>query len=189
VVVPSGGSFTVIFERSKATTTPGVLFGVIGAAVASAYNSSQDSGKAKLLTPHLAGFSSRSTFLDAFQKTLRESQKPIEVTLVDKELQADEAKKYDAVLTLTIQDWGLRVPAASQADDLAAFVDIAAKMVMTKGDLVLWDEHDTVLGQGRQAFAAYQQDGAMLRAELKDTMETAGARLAGRLAYPREGTK
>lgn len=189
VVVPSDRSFTVLLDRSKATAGPAIMFGLIGASVASAYNSSLDRDKAKLLTPHLAGFSTRATFVDAFQKAIRESQRPIDATLVEKALSTEEARRYDAVLTLTIQDWGLRLPAASESDRLAGFIEVAARMVMPRGDQILWDEHDTVLGQGRHAFAAYQEDAALLRGELTETIETAGGRLAARLVYPRGGTK
>jgi len=102
----------------------------------------------------------------------------------EEELDASEGQKYDAVLTLNIKDWGLRLPSQT-VEQLAGFIELEAKMVRTEDNQTLWEEHDTVLGQGRRFFSEYKDDGNLLRNEIKETVQSAGSRIATRIAYPR----
>jgi hypothetical protein len=71
VVVPNEGAFAVLLDRATATAAPAALFGLVGAAIASAHNASRDEEKMTALNPHLADFSTRETFADAFSQTLK----------------------------------------------------------------------------------------------------------------------
>lgn len=189
VIVPDDGSFTVIRERATATAAPAILFGVIGAAVAAAHNEALDSSAAEALSPHLGGFSSRSELRGILAKTLKESVRFSEVQMLDQKLPAAEARKYDAVLTVRIMRWGLRAPAPTESEALAAFAEIQAQMMRVENGETLWEERDTVVGQGRHGLAAYQQDRNLLRQELQDMIEKAGYRVAMQLLYPKEGKR
>jgi len=188
LVIPTDGSFTVMMDRATATATPAILFGLVGAAVASAHNQSLDNDKINALTPHLTGFSSRSTFIDSFNQTIKESGRATDIRVFDKELDATKAKQYDAVITLNIRDWGLRL-ANRDEERLAGFIELEISMVRAQGNQTLWDEHDTVLGQGRRYFSEYREDANMFRNELRETIQRAGARTATKIAYPKERTK
>jgi hypothetical protein len=184
VVIPVDGEFTVVLDRATATATPAFMFGLIGAAVASSHNKSLDNEKVNALAPHLAGFSARTVFIESFRKALTESGQLKETQIFDRHLGGNEAGKYDAIVTLTIKDWGLRLPAQTE-ERLAGFIELEAKMSRTKDNQILWDEHDTILGQRRQYFSEYKDDGSMFRSEIEETVKTAGARAATKIAYPR----
>jgi hypothetical protein len=187
VVIPKDGEFTVLLDRATATTAPAAMFGLIGAAVASSHNKSLDEEKMKALAPHLSGFFARSVFIESFLKTLTESGQFEGAQIFDRHLGGNEISKYDAVLTLTINDWGLRLPSQSE-ERLAGFLELEAKMSRSKDNQVLWDEHDTILGQRRHFFSEYKADGSMFRSEIEETVKTAGARAATKIAYPRGRT-
>lgn len=183
VVVIEDGAFTVVKERAKATATGAVLFGVVGAAVASAANHSMDREETDKLRPALAGFSPAPTLRDAFVDALKSGGR-IDVEVIDAEraLQGN----HDAVIQLAIKEWGVRLPSRAISDRLAAFAEIQARMTRARTHDVLWDEHEVSLGSGRHDLSAYRLDAGLLRTELTDMLQSAGYRLANLLIYPRE---
>ena len=184
VVVIEDGAFTVVKERARATATGAVLFGVIGAAVASAANHGMDREETDKIRPGLAGFSPAPPLRDAFVDALKSSGR-IEVQVVDSEREL-QGKDHDAIIYLTIKEWGVRLPSRAISDQLAAFAEIHARMTRGRSQEVLWDEHEVSLGNGRHDLSGYRQDAAMLRGELTDMLQSAGYRLANLLIYPRE---
>lgn len=187
VVVPNDGSFTVLLDRATATTAPAVLFGLIGAAVAAAHNTSLDNDKMTSLGPQLTDFSARAIFVESFSKTLKDSGRLSEWQMFDKAPEGNEVERFDAVLTMNIKNWGLRLPAREE-EKLAGFIELETKMSRIKDGQMLWDEHDTFIGQRRHYFSEYKDDGNMFRSEIKETIQNAGLRMATRIAFPRRRT-
>jgi hypothetical protein len=184
VVVVEDGAFTVVKERAKATATGAVLFGLVGAAVASAANHSMDREETDKIRPGLAGFSPAPPLRDAFMGALK-SDGRIQVEMVESE-RALQGKDHDVIIQLTIKEWGVRLPSRAISDHLAAFAEIQARMTRARSQETLWDEHEVSLGNGRHDLAAYRHDAALLRSELTDMLQSAGYRLANLLIYPRE---
>lgn len=184
VVMPGEGSFTVVVDRATATAAPAVLFGLVGAAIAPAHNSSRDKDKANALAPYVGGISIRSIFQESFGKTFKDGGSFTEIRFFDRELKDDERRQFDAILALTFKDWGLRL--RNQNDErLAGFFELQAKMWRTRDEHVLWDEYESILGQGRRHFSEYQQDKTLFVSEIKETVTSAGYRLAAKIVYPR----
>jgi hypothetical protein len=184
VVVAEDGAFTVVKERAKATATGAVVFGLVGAAVASAANHGMDREEADRIRPGLTGFSPASPLRDAFVGALKGGGR-IEVDVVESE-RLLQGQDHDAIIRLTIKDWGVRLPSRAISDKLAAFAEIEARMTRGRSQEVLWDEHEVSLGNGRHELAAYRQDAVLLRGELTEMLQGAGYRLATLLIYPRE---
>lgn len=178
------GSMTVILDRAKATATGAVVFGLIGAAVSSAYNESADAGKAKRLAPHLAGFSSRAVLVGALRAELAQSGQGTAVRLFDRLPSPVEAQALDVLVTVRIERWGLRLAPQTPTDLLAGFVELDVKAVRVANGQTVWSEHDVVLGQARQPFEDYERDADLLRREVWTTLENAGQRLAVKVLYP-----
>ena len=188
VVVPSDGAFIVFLDRATATPAPAVLFGLIGAAIASAHNESRDTERMTALNPHLAGFSARETFVGAFSQAMKQAGKDKDVQLFDQVPDSTETTKFDAVLTFKINYWGLRL-ANRDEERLAPFVELQTKLIRSADSQPLWDMHDTFLGQKRAYLSDYKEDGAMLRNEMKETIANAGTRMAIKIIYPRGDNK
>jgi hypothetical protein len=187
VVIPNDGEFVVLFDRATATTAPAVLFGLVGAAIASAHNQSRDMEKVTALNPHLANLSGRTTFTDAFSQTLKNSARQTDIQLFEKVPDESQTKNFDAVLTFDIRTWGLRL--ANRDDErLAPFIELETTLIRARDNQTLWNMHDTFLGQKRSYFAEYKEDGPMLRNEMKEAIGNAGARMANKIIYPRGAT-
>lgn len=185
VLVVEDGAFTVVKERAKATATGAALFGIVGAAVSAAANQSMDSGEADKARPGLAGFTPATVLRESFVETLKSSGR-VAVDVADSEAGLQALKGHDAIVRLTIKEWGVRLPTRAISDQLAPFVEVQARMSRVPGQDVLWDEHEVALGRGRHDLARYQSDGTLLRSELTETVHEAGYRLANHLIYPRE---
>lgn len=188
VVVPTDGTFTVIRERAKATATPALLFGVVGAAVAAAHNKSADDRERDKLAAHVTGLSTRTVFIESF-RTAVAAERVRAVTILEAEPDAAALRSYDGVIRLVLHEWGLRLAPAAGAELMAPFVEVRTTMVRTKDAASLWDERDVIVGHGRHELSALQTDHALLRAEIKDTLEKAGLRVATHLLYPRAAAR
>jgi hypothetical protein len=154
VVVPKDGEFIVLFDRATATVAPVALFGLVDATIASGYNASRDIEKMNALNPHLATFSTRATFADAFTQALKASSRKTDVTLLDAPPNDDESKKFNAVLTFDIETWGLRLPNQNE-ERLVPFIELKTTLRRSSNNQALWDMHDTFLGQKRTSFSEY----------------------------------
>jgi hypothetical protein len=183
IVIPPEGEFTVFYERATATAAPAIMFGLVGAIVASAHNKYSDEALAKTIGNHMDGFSCRSVFKDSLIKSLIDSKRFSEVQVFDKELELGEISKYDGLLTFQIPNWGIRLVERGQNELLAAFVEIEAKMVLGTTSNVIWDEHDTVIGQNKRLLSLYQNEQELCRKDLYETAEDAGQRMANILIY------
>jgi hypothetical protein len=109
------------------------------------------------------------------------------VSLLDTPPNDDESKNFDAVLTFDIKTWGLRLPNQNE-ERLAPFIELETTLRRSSDNQTLWNMHDTFLGQKRTYFSEYKEDGPMLRKELKDTVASAGSRMAMKIIYPRGNT-
>lgn len=183
VLVPAEGDFTVFDERTKATVAPVIMFGLIGAAVASAHNNHLDQEKATALSKGLEGLSCRSRFLDSFMKTLKENGRFKEVTLLALDAQPKEIALYDAVATLKIDQWGIRLAERSQGDLMKPFLTIDAKLTLTANQQVLWEEKDVYAGHSAHPYSSYQHEASLLSRDLEEAIEDTGRRLAATLIY------
>lgn len=183
VVVPAEGSFTVINERAKATVAPVLMFGLVGAVVASAHNNQLDQEKADLLAKNIKELSCRSKFLESFLNTLKENGRFTDVKLLDQESMTEGATDYDAVATLKIDQWGLRLTERSQGDLMKPFVEVNAKLIRTANQQVLWDEQDVFAGRSGQSLSAYQHEADLLGKDMEEAISEAGRRVAMTLIY------
>lgn len=188
VVVPTDGSFIVIRERAKATATPAVLFGVVGAAVAAAHNKSADDGERDKLAPHVAGLSTRTVFIESFRKAIA-TDRARTVTVLGTEPDAATLRSYDGVLRVVLHEWGFRLAPAAGVERMAPFVEVRTTMVRTKDATSVWDERDVILGPGRHELSALHADHALVRTAITDTLEKAGLRVGTQLLYPRAAAR
>jgi len=183
IVVPAEGEFTVFYERAKATATPALMFGLIGASIASAHNKSEDEQLAKGMSNYLDGFSCRSVFKESLVKSLTESGLFSEIQVFDKEPDTAQLSKYDAVLIFEISNWGIRIVERGQTELMSSFVELEAKMVHSSTSNVIWDEHDTVLGQKKRTLGSYQNDKESCMKDIQEAAEDSGRRMANILIY------
>jgi hypothetical protein len=182
IVIPPEGDFTVLYERAKGTATAAVLFGLAGAAIAGSHNKSMDEDLAKSIR-NVNQFSCGPIFRDSLKKSLMDSGRFSDVAFFDKDIEPGDASKYDAVLTLQIPRWGVRIVERGQTELVAAFVDVEAKMIKSSTSRVIWDEHDTVIGQSKRALSSYQFEKDLCSKDIQETADDAGQKTANIIIY------
>jgi len=195
VVMPDEGRFLVILETGKdnRAAMAGAAFGVLGALVAGsiseAHSNARDRETTERLKPHLNGWSARATFVSAFEAALRDAGQPVEVRLLDQDQAPADRKQYDAIATIRLTAWGLKVVLAGAHDALAGFAHVRVDMARTADGATIWDEQNVVLGQRRQTIRQYERDVEMFRDEVAEAVKSAGYQTATILLYPRGKAK
>lgn len=180
LVISKDGEFTVFDERARATGTPAVLFGLVGAAVASAANASADEESANSLAAFLEHAECRGRFQAAFERTLAESKR------ISAEPKPDlvHAKQSgaDAVVIFRIESCGFRL-VSQESLEMAAFIDLSARLELSNGE-VGWDDRETVIATTHTTLAGLKREPALARRLFEEVLDDAGRRMANNLLYP-----
>jgi hypothetical protein len=191
VVIRDDARFIVVHESGKdnRAAATGAAFGLLGVLIAGglseAHSNATDKATTERLTPLLAGWSARDAFVDAFDAAVRAAGRTADVQVFDRELPAMERKRYDAVATVRLTDWGLKVVTPGQHDLLSGFAYVRAEMARTGDGVTVWDERNLVLGQRRELLGEYERNAELLRNEVRDAVSSAGYQTAVVLLYPR----
>lgn len=183
VVVPPDGEFTVYYERAKGTATGAILFGLVGAAVSSSYNASEDSKIADALRPQLTDLSCQGAFRTAIARALGESRKFVDVRVLEGDPTETERAKYDAIATFRFVSWGIRLVDQNSPERVTAFVDLQATLQKTGTEAPLWDENVTVIGRETHPLSEFREKPDVTRREVSAVMDDAAYRLANNLIY------
>ena len=179
VVVTGDDPFRVVAERAEGPSSKALVGaavgGLLGYAIAGGFSDkseARDKQTAQALLEHLNGFTPHRVLAEAFAQALKDSGRPFDVIVVDKDPGRDGA--YDAVAEFRIEEWGIRRALAEDASHLAGFVKLKARVARSTTDDPMWREWDTVLGQGRYDLATYRTSGETLRNELREVAADAG---------------
>lgn len=181
IAVKQKHNFEVIHSRATADGTAAVLFGLVGATIASGIDEGEDKDKAALMTNAIEDVCCPSIFIESLSP-LFETTRFDKVYILPDANQKASLSDYDAVVTFSIDRWGLRL-IEHMADKLAAFVEMDAKMVRAKDKKTIWDQREVIIGERRENLEMYSTNGEMLRNELRETIKKAGFQMANALIY------
>ncbi len=194
VVVPPTPPFVIVQSRLKAApgaVALGSAFGLVGLLVAgvgtSASQQGADEKQAQHVSPQVGQYQPRVVFLDTLQRTVREAARFDVVETMEVAPTGPAAKAFDAVVSVRITEWGLRLTPTRERDELSGFVDLTTSLVRTMDGREVWDEQLRVAGQGSHTIQEYGADVDLLRQELTETLQTGGRRVAVGLLYPKDG--
>ncbi len=185
-IIQPEADFTVIHDGAKGLTTlPGIigsfgggLVGVFAAeGLTSKHKNSLDKRKQALVNPNIDKISYSKFFVESLLTTLKSSNRFKEIKVFDKEIKPQDSHQYDAVISLCIQDWGIRLT-DHRNDQMSVFIELDVKMIQAKNSMTMWEEHQVVLGRSRHSFDFYQNNMAVLQSELMETATDAGTRIA-----------
>jgi len=172
-------AFEVLHWRAKTAYGISSLGGFAGDAIAHGIDKDKDSNEAALMNP---GDIQCSAIFKESLEPLNNSKKFEKVYITSGE-NKKELSDYDAVLTFTINRWGLRL-VERENEKLSAFVELKAEMVSAKEKKPVWDERQVIVGNKRQTVAEFTADSNMLNSELQDAIKKAGTQMSNALIYP-----
>lgn len=181
VLIDQDTEFEVVYSRATADGTGAVLFGVVGAAIGASIDEGEDREKAESMATAVEKIDFYSIFSDAL--TPLEKNGPFqEVTILDGSSSLKSLDSYDAVVTFTIDQWGLRL-VEQKRDLVSGFVELEMKMKTYPDQKIIWDERHVVLGQGREYLRKYMSDSELLQNEMVQTIQATADRMSNLLIY------
>lgn len=177
VQTKSDSEFEVYLDRANATAGPAVMFGLIGAATASSYNSKRDQEKKERLLPRIQGMDQMLEVSNGLHEGLRQRQR---FALVEP---YDGHSAVDGILEMTIQAWGLINTDSRLESSLTPFVQIQCVLRRPGQKKPLMDVVETYFGNGSHIFQQYESDASLLRNALQSVLFKAGRQIGSRLVY------
>jgi hypothetical protein len=181
VVVEQKHNFEVIHSRATADGTAAVMFGLVGATIASGIDEGEDKDRAALVATAVQDVCCPAIFKESL-KPLCESTRFEKVYILPDAKQKEDLSGYDAVVTFNIDRWGLRLLDRT-ADKVAAFVELNVKMVRIKDKKTIWDQREVIIGDRKESFGIFSTNVELLRSELSETIKKAGFQMANSLIY------
>ena len=165
------GVFEVISHRMKPVGAGIVIGGLIGAAVESGIESSQDNEMKKQLLKAFPDASCSQPLLDAFSARLR----------AEGSFAVEDAKgKSGSAVDIAIEECGLHL-ADTTANQFASYVYLTLKF--KPAGAAAWSEKIQVSGRNRYSFDEFVNQAGLVQSELEDVLKRAGARAADKIIY------
>jgi len=184
VIVEQNHNFEVMKSRAKTSGLWGAGLGISGMAIAHGIDKGKDMNEAAPMMSAVQDVCCTSIFTESLAPLFEPNRPDRIYTLIGANQQIN-LSDYDAVVTFTIDRWGLRLMELANknpaADKLAGFVKVYAKMVSTKDEKIIWKRKELVDGERRETVSAYTTNSEMLHNELKDTIKKAGVRMSNAL--------
>jgi hypothetical protein len=167
------GVIEVISHRMKPVGAGIVIAGLVGAAIESGIESSQDDAMKNQLLKSFPGASCSQPLLDAFSARLR----------ADGSFAVDDAKgKSGSAVDIAIEECGLHL-ADTSANQFASYVYLTLKF--KPAGAVAWIEKIQVSGRNRYDFDEFVNQSGLAQQELEDVLKRAGVRAADKIIYKR----
>jgi len=185
VVVEQKNDFEVIHYR--ATTNYRVAYfagGLAGDAIAHGVDKDKDKKEALPMIKAVEDVCCSSIFIESLAPLFEPNRTDRVYILTNTNpKQKTNLSEYDAVLTFTIDRWGLRLIELG-TEKLAGFVKVYAKMVNTKDKKIIWKQKELIIGERRETVSTYTTNSEMLRNEMRETIKKTGFQMANALMFP-----
>ena len=178
VVVEGEPEFKVLDHRATGLGA-GALFGVVGVMVNSAYNNSKDSKQEDKLEPQTKRISYRESFIEQLKKLLEESKRFQKIDFIDEKVA--QAESFDAVLKLSIQEWGIKV-IDERAGGLVPFMTVEIALTRQNGRVV-WKERDDEVGSSAHSIEEYRGRENLLSDTVQTVVKDTAYRITSTLIY------
>lgn len=104
-----------------------------------------------------------------------------QATFTARNLLITTMRAFDALLELSIEEWGLRL-IDQRSEYLVPYMIIEIKLTDQKGK-ILWKEKEIEVGRSAHAFSKYLNQKGLLEETIRSTLKDAAYRIASTLLY------
>lgn len=171
VGVSKEGKFEVFYSRAKSNTTGAALAGLIGAAIQSSAESSNDNAKTQALLAKIQDSSCSSRLLETLQEKLAEKDYQVDLT--------DE--KSPPNLDINIEYCGFKM-VNTQTYLMSPFIRLEIKYSgEDKADK--FDELILITGKKELSYGVLSDADSEIEADFADVLHKAGKRIANKIIY------
>ncbi len=173
--------FEVFHWRAKtAYGTASLLGGFEGDAIAHGIDKGKDKKEAEPMLDSVKDISCSALFAESLAPLKDSNQFEIEMKSQQEE---KSLSGYDAAVNFIIKRWGLRL-VEREAEKLAAFVELEAKMTRPNEKKPIWNQRHVIVGSRKETVDVFTSDQKMLRDELQATIKKAGMQMSNEILYP-----
>ena len=176
--------FSVLLSRQEGTATGAVLFGLVGAAVESAMRHSADTKIEEKFKPIVSDYDLEREFNLSLLQHLQASKffaSAVSVEAKNNPLYADEA--LDAVLEVTIREWGLRRCVGPGAGLVQVGIAVLGRLLLVGDRRTLWERDELYLDGDCRLWHSFQSQPA-LKEHLSRTVDDLAGKIINEMLYP-----
>jgi hypothetical protein len=191
VFVKQQEGFSVRLERERLTGTGAVLGGLLGAGIETGIRQSHDEHLTKDLLPVLGEFAPSKLMQDKLREYLEAAQLFGTVVLLDSNDRATLKEMHcDALLEVTLTQWGLVVCNSTRADDrLQAGIDVHEKLSRLTDGRPVWERNALHLDGNCYFTEQYKSKDRLLVDELTRAIDDLAARTVNEIRYPQNASE
>jgi hypothetical protein len=142
-----------------------------------------DTDQSSATSRHVKGISPTAAVSIALAETLAASGRFAEVQMPEREPVGDERRRLDAIVRVTVPEWGIVRVREGEPDLHSGFADARAELIARGTGVVLWETRQDVTDPDRLPLASFKKDPEFTRQHLLDVLTRAGQRLANELLY------
>lgn len=164
----SDGNFMVIHSRMSETATAAVFAGVIGAAINSGINASEDSDRAKPFLETAETLELEQILTNSLTETL--TKKGVVI--------ASDGEAASHILKVEIKDWGL-IKIAFDDNRVSTFMKL--QLTMRDGKKLIWDVYQKENGKAARVLSDFTPE--LFTSEMEALAAKSGKRVAYEIIY------
>jgi hypothetical protein len=135
--------------------------------------------------PDTHDVSPRAVVAEAFARRLGTSAAFDDIRVLEREPVGEERRRLDAIVRVSVPEWGIVRVREGEPDLLSGFVDVRAQMVIRGAGVVVWEHSEDVTDPDRLPLETFTRDRQFTRDHLVEVLERAGQRLGSELLYAR----
>jgi hypothetical protein len=171
-------------KKSRGQMSPvGLMFGLIGAGIEAAYRSASDSNLADTFAPALKTFNVKQVLEGKLQEQFVQSKRFATVS-VDMN-GAPSSGSSEGLLTVEMEEWGLRPCLAGQSDERMQVVVKAEGTLKSLPDKsILWSKEETHIEQDCHLLEKFRDEPGLLSSTFSRSFEGLAGKIANDILYP-----
>jgi hypothetical protein len=188
IVIKQQEDFSVRMSRDRTTNTGAAFFGLVGVGVENAVRASNDSEHTQRLKSGIERFDPSKKLGESLKARLEASRQfdNVEYLSAEKE-DANKSASYDAILEVTLGEWGLRLCIGyGEADRgrLQAALELSSRLFPTKdAGASIWERNEIHMEGTCHVMEELKSEERLLKA-LSRAVDRAAGRTANEILFP-----
>jgi hypothetical protein len=185
MLVRADEAFSVRRAREKLTNTGAAVGGLLGAAIEAGVRTSADTRDEESLKPITNSLDPSQLLGGPLKTTLTTTAFPTVSAVSSVERAALRGEGLDAVLDVTLKEWGLRVCTTSDhTDDVQAAYRVHGRLVLADSGSMIWERHELFLDGTCRPISAFRTQEGLLSTTMSQAATELARRIVNELLYP-----
>lgn len=178
-------AFSVRRARERLTNTGALIGGLVGLSIEAGVRTANDAKVEEALRPALGDFDAARILSDRINAALRAQPAFGNADTAPAETETRRRGGFDAILTVTLKQWGLRVCTTSDpTDDLQAGFNVEGRLLLSDSGSPIWERTEIYLDGQCYSEDAFRTQQGLLTVALSRAADGLARRLVNDLVFP-----